>query len=213
MAEKKCRYCAMMIPGDARICPHCRKPQGWTIPAKIFATLLAVVIFGAIMSTFNSIPKKTSYTTIKQEGIINKTGTAGLGIARRKIINNEAYKEMGFHFKRGSDIENKPNYVGSAKNILATIQLVGQEANLDQINVLMVLSPSSKRNFVSMATMVSVANLIDRPSGDWVTQEIVNIVKLQQYSKESYANEKVFGYRKFKINAVDSMIILTINKA
>ena len=26
--EKKCKFCAMMIPKEASICPHCRKRQG-----------------------------------------------------------------------------------------------------------------------------------------------------------------------------------------
>ena len=28
MAEKKCKHCAMMIPKEAKICPHCRKKTG-----------------------------------------------------------------------------------------------------------------------------------------------------------------------------------------
>lgn len=27
MSDKKCKYCAMMISSDAKICPHCRKKQ------------------------------------------------------------------------------------------------------------------------------------------------------------------------------------------
>jgi len=47
--EKKCRYCAMMIPKDAKICPHCRKKFGWTWPAKIVMGLLALGIIGSFV--------------------------------------------------------------------------------------------------------------------------------------------------------------------
>ena len=44
--EKKCKYCAMMIPADAKICPCCRKILGWTWPAKI---VLAFIIIGILI--------------------------------------------------------------------------------------------------------------------------------------------------------------------
>lgn len=47
--EKKCRYCAMMIPKEAKICPHCRKKFGWTTPAKIAVVLLGLAIFGSFL--------------------------------------------------------------------------------------------------------------------------------------------------------------------
>lgn len=50
--EKKCRYCAMMIPKDAKICPHCRKKLVWSIFAKIFVGL---TVFGALIFSFMGI--------------------------------------------------------------------------------------------------------------------------------------------------------------
>ena len=46
--EKKCRYCATMIPKDAKICPNCRKTLGWTWPAKIVASLFVLFVIGSI---------------------------------------------------------------------------------------------------------------------------------------------------------------------
>jgi len=40
--EKKCKYCSMMIPADAKICPCCRKTLGWTLPAKIVLGLIVI---------------------------------------------------------------------------------------------------------------------------------------------------------------------------
>jgi len=45
--EKKCKYCAMMIPKDAKICPHCRKTLGMTMPVKV---VIGLFLFGALMS-------------------------------------------------------------------------------------------------------------------------------------------------------------------
>ena len=40
MAEKKCRYCSMMIPGDAKICPYCRKSQSVATTRNIIVLLV-----------------------------------------------------------------------------------------------------------------------------------------------------------------------------
>jgi hypothetical protein len=51
--EKKCRYCAMMIPGKAKICPYCRKTQGWTIGAiigSILVFLFLMIMLGTMAS-------------------------------------------------------------------------------------------------------------------------------------------------------------------
>lgn len=53
MAEKKCKHCAMMIPQDAKICPHCRKKLGWSLPAKIFVGLIILGAFGALIGKNN----------------------------------------------------------------------------------------------------------------------------------------------------------------
>ena len=59
MAEKQCKYCAMMIPREARICPHCRKRQGWTLPAKIgLGIIIIIVIFGIIPELFGPSPSQ-----------------------------------------------------------------------------------------------------------------------------------------------------------
>jgi len=53
---KKCKHCAMMIPEDAKICPHCRKTLGWTLPAKIG---LVVLILWAIGYAISGSPDKS----------------------------------------------------------------------------------------------------------------------------------------------------------
>lgn len=56
MIDKKCRHCAMIIPGEAKICPHCRKVQGWTLSAKIFAGFLLFVLFNITITNLSKQP-------------------------------------------------------------------------------------------------------------------------------------------------------------
>lgn len=54
MEEKKCKHCAMMIPKEAKICPYCRKTQGWKPVTKILAFLVSLFIVITIIGTFTS---------------------------------------------------------------------------------------------------------------------------------------------------------------
>jgi hypothetical protein len=46
--EKKCKYCSMMIPADAKICPHCRKKQGMRLVIKFMLAILALGVIASI---------------------------------------------------------------------------------------------------------------------------------------------------------------------
>jgi hypothetical protein len=48
--EKKCKYCAMMIPKEAKFCPHCRKRQGMSVGFKL---LLGLILFSALMAAIS----------------------------------------------------------------------------------------------------------------------------------------------------------------
>ncbi|MBU1569436.1 MAG: RING-HC finger protein [Proteobacteria bacterium] len=43
--EKKCKYCAMMIPKEAKVCPHCRKKQGTSGIVWLVAIILLLILF------------------------------------------------------------------------------------------------------------------------------------------------------------------------
>jgi hypothetical protein len=87
MDEKKCRYCAMMIPKEAKICPHCRKKQGWTLPAKIAAGFFILMAIGSIMNAGKNSslttssgpsqslsPKDEALSATKLEFVLERTG-------------------------------------------------------------------------------------------------------------------------------------------
>lgn len=63
MDTKKCKYCAMQIPIDAKVCPYCRKTQGWTVPAKIFAIFVTLFLFGLFFGGNESSKTRTNSTS------------------------------------------------------------------------------------------------------------------------------------------------------
>jgi len=67
MEEKKCKHCAMMIPAEAKICPHCRKSVPRTISNLVS---IAVIIFVIGMCIAN-IPdtSKTKSTSAPESQI------------------------------------------------------------------------------------------------------------------------------------------------
>lgn len=71
MEEKKCKYCAMQIPSEAKICPYCRKTIGistvkkWILGA--FCILIALPFMGRLLmapSKINAL-QPTPLTVIK----------------------------------------------------------------------------------------------------------------------------------------------------
>jgi hypothetical protein len=63
--EKKCKYCSMMIPADAKICPCCRKTLGWTLPAKIVLGIIVIGIIIPLMSKKEQTSQNKEATTPK----------------------------------------------------------------------------------------------------------------------------------------------------
>lgn len=57
--EKKCRSCAMQIPAAAKVCPYCRKKQGWALAAKMGGLILGVTALVSYWSSVNNGPAAT----------------------------------------------------------------------------------------------------------------------------------------------------------
>ena len=70
MAEKKCKYCAMMIPEDAKICPYCRKKQNSTFLKFIggfFLFILFASFIGQIGKGTNHQKQEEKSTVIEEK--------------------------------------------------------------------------------------------------------------------------------------------------
>lgn len=100
MAEKKCKYCAMMIPKEAKICPHCRKTQGWTLPAKLVAGFFILMVIGMAFGTNNNStttneqgrsPKEEALSLVSIKYNWNKTGFGSVMEGTFTINNRSKY--------------------------------------------------------------------------------------------------------------------------
>jgi RNA polymerase subunit RPABC4/transcription elongation factor Spt4 len=60
MAVKKCKYCAMEIPNEARICPYCRKKLPRYIPGWVSLVVIVLVLYSCT-KMFNNPPDTVSY--------------------------------------------------------------------------------------------------------------------------------------------------------
>ncbi len=77
--EKKCKYCAMMVPEEASICPYCRKRLKTSLLTKIVIGLfcLAAIAYCQKISHKYSTPSLNNYTSpsaaIEQQGFAGMT--------------------------------------------------------------------------------------------------------------------------------------------
>lgn len=76
--DKKCKHCAMMIPKEAKVCPHCRKKQGTSLAVGCLAILFILFIIGMTVNAFReqapSLKKSASNSISASQG--NKSQTA-----------------------------------------------------------------------------------------------------------------------------------------
>jgi len=64
MEEKKCKYCTVTIPEEAKICPNCKKPQGTSTGVKILAAIFILMGIGMCQNlTSTKEPPRSATTT------------------------------------------------------------------------------------------------------------------------------------------------------
>jgi len=68
--EKKCKYCAMMIPKEAKFCPHCRKRQKMRLFTKI---LIGFFLFFVFCMLLGEISNRSKYKSSSQQTQQQKT--------------------------------------------------------------------------------------------------------------------------------------------
>lgn len=63
---KKCKYCAMMIPKEAKICPHCRKKMPMSAPKIIIISVIGFLLiwYIFIQPSMTSTPRTPSPVTV-----------------------------------------------------------------------------------------------------------------------------------------------------
>ncbi|MCK9362095.1 MAG: OB-fold putative lipoprotein [Syntrophales bacterium] len=106
--EKKCRYCAMMIPKDAKICPHCRKKFGWTWPVKIVVGLIVLGVIGSFMGKNSRETPQAPKPAAKPTEIIS-------------ITSEQLYKEY-----EANEVAADPKYKDKTLKVSGTIRAIGK---------------------------------------------------------------------------------------
>jgi hypothetical protein len=113
--EKKCKYCAMMIPKEASICPHCRKRQGTSTGVKILAVIFILIGIGMCQSLMSN---KGSYQSSQPSGI--KTEPV------LELQKWHWYEEYGYAIAEGT-VKNISSE--SLNNVLAVVQIYDKQGN------------------------------------------------------------------------------------
>ncbi len=107
--EKKCKHCAMMIPKDAKICPHCREKLGLTWPVKIFLALIVLGILGSF------IGKNTNSPGMAQEEAESPV------VEAISITAEQLYKEY-----ESNEVAADQKYKNKILNLSGTIRDIGK---------------------------------------------------------------------------------------
>lgn len=72
MEEKKCKHCAMQIPAEAKICPHCRKKQGGRFGiVKGIIGLIGLLFLMSFCSQFNSYKERAEEIKAENQSSTN----------------------------------------------------------------------------------------------------------------------------------------------
>jgi hypothetical protein len=116
--EKKCKYCAMMIPKEASICPHCRKKQGTSTGVKILAVIFILMGIGMCQSLMST--NKGSY----QPGSYQSAGTKTEPVL--EVQKWHWYKEYDYAIAEGT-VKNISSE--SLNNVLAVLQIYDKQGN------------------------------------------------------------------------------------
>jgi hypothetical protein len=98
----------MMIPKDAKICPHCRKTLGWTWPAKIFVGLIVLGVLGAFIGRNGPEVPRAQKPIVKPIEIISITA-------------EQLYKEY-----EANEIAADPKYKNRTVKVSGTIRDIGK---------------------------------------------------------------------------------------
>ncbi len=68
--EKKCKYCASMIPKDAKVCPHCRKRQSVSFLSVFIFIVFALLVYSYVMTAVSM----TDQVSVGNEGYLYSGG-------------------------------------------------------------------------------------------------------------------------------------------
>ncbi|MBN1473498.1 MAG: hypothetical protein JW914_02680 [Syntrophaceae bacterium] len=110
--EKKCKHCAMMIPKEAKICPHCRKKQGTSIITLFLSAIFILFVIGMCSSFMNT-------TTTRSPQSVSKNNDPVL-----ELQSWNWYQEYGYVTAEGT-VKNISSE--SLNNVVAVLQVYDEQ--------------------------------------------------------------------------------------
>lgn len=117
----------------------------------------------------------------------------GIDVTRSYMI--EALRPLNFNFEKGVPVYGEDNYVGVDNDSTAVVQLLGPAENLTSASILAWLAADHKRNLTALTNFISLADIIDSTSFDWIMAQLDTT---GEDASKSYAASKDFGQRNFK---------------
>ena len=102
--EKKCSYCAMMIPKEANVCPHCRKKMPISSAAGfiiiIISTIAIISILISALTPSDSTTPTIAYKPIHKDYEITWKKGVKVGLLVPTNTSKEQLKNIVYEFKQ-----------------------------------------------------------------------------------------------------------------
>jgi len=141
---KYCKYCKSKIDSSAKICPHCRKPQGSSAVRIIVGVVIGLFIIIIISAIAASNPKTSNY--LKESDFSYEVTKQGLdsygfdyyieGVVTNKNSKNHSYVQIEFicydknGINLGTALDNTSNLLGNQKWKFKAMALLSDVKNI-----------------------------------------------------------------------------------
>lgn len=209
MDEKKCPKCAMLIPKEAKVCPHCRKKFGMTWPLKIFLIIVALIIIGNLIDKKLKIPTQpispTSSKTIKRKRTPTVTPSFNaISMVKSKIPSNmKKYVWYNEEWKQ-SKIDRKTWKVSVANGIWK----VSKNRNLcsETGRLVSICSENGTAKSYSGLGYCKPSYICENKQLNVSNINIVEELGKIDLSKLSYSGEEKDGWKYTKVNGIPEML-------
>jgi hypothetical protein len=115
-----------------------------------------------------------------------------------------------FYMERGTDIRGLPNYVGQTSNGVATLQVIGNKADISQAALTMSLPENSKKAF--LANTIFLQQFLENAFGKNAEGAFDTVIQLWEQSRGDSDTERtaVFDDKQISVIYHDSLELLTV---
>lgn len=110
----------------------------------------------------------------------------GIGISKRRFEQVLGEKPFVFNFKLADPVNRETNFLATSRTFRnATIQLMGDSANVAEAALIATLEPDTTWRVIARATSIRFAETVDTAAVEWIMQEFEPIMKRKSVSNRS----------------------------